>query len=83
MRGKASRKEVGLRLQGVTFACTVCQGTRFVQEQVVLKNRDSGLFSTAAAPVATCMICVNCGYVHHFMPQYTDLREGEVDVAGN
>lgn len=65
-----TRQPVVLRLKGSEFACTVCGNRRFIEETVVVKTADTSLFSTTAAPTMKCMVCTQCGYVHHFMPQY-------------
>ncbi|MDT8390759.1 MAG: hypothetical protein RRC34_09665 [Lentisphaeria bacterium] len=70
------RETVGLKLKGKDFCCTVCGHQRFIKETLVVKTRESGFFSTAPAPLLTCMICAECGYAHPFMPQYV-LDDGE------
>ncbi len=69
----AEQKEtVKLKLQGKVFACTVCGTEDFFRRTVIVKEPNTSLFHPSASnEEAICLICSNCGYMHHFLPRLT------------
>jgi predicted nucleic-acid-binding Zn-ribbon protein len=55
---------------GSRLACLVCGHNRFHERNALLNTRLTAIFGIDwTNPQATTFVCVQCGYVHWFLPR--------------
>lgn len=72
------KKELPVRAQGGgrNVSCLHCGNDHFWPREVRLNSGASEFFDVAwASPEATALICSECGFLMHFMPEFLALEK--------